>query len=421
MRRSRWSVSVVLGLLTSASLAGCNQGGGEPTEEQPGSQAATDAAPIELDATQQAAFAEQRMDFAWALYRNLHELEGNLFYSPYSVSTALAMTYAGARGSTAAEMATALEFALPDEALHAAFGARERALASARGEGVEISTANRLWGDTSESFLDSFTGLVANAYGGGLEEVDFRDGAAAAALINDWVATETRDRIDTLVQPGDVQNASLVLTNAIYFKGTWQLQFDPEKTHTAPFYVAPERSTDVRMMEIKETFPLHEDEDVQVIELPYEGDRLSMVIILPRHAKAMQRIESQVSGEQWRTWLSDMEPREIKVFLPRFTSGRRYVLNDVMRAMGMPTAFTAAADFSGMTGAPGLFIGQVIHKADIEVNEQGAEAAAATAVTMLRSAVGEPVFRADHPFIYAIRDAETGAVLFVGRLADPSS
>jgi serpin B len=175
------------------------------------------------------------------------------------------------------------------------------------------------------------------------------------------------------------------------------------------------------MMEIKETFLLYEDDDAQVIELPYEGDRLSMVIILPRDAEAMQRIEAQLGGEQWRTWLAGMEPREIKVFLPRFTSTRRYVLNDVMRTMGMPTAFTAAADFSGMTGAPGLFIGQVIHKADIEVNEQGAEAAAATAVTMLRSAVGEPVFRADHPFIYAIRDTETDAVLFVGRLADPSS
>jgi serpin B len=419
MYGTRWSTGIMLGLVTTACLAACNQSKSEPGDQEINAPEPAPAAV--LDDGQRTAFAETRMDFAWDLYRNLHELEGNLFFSPYSVSTALAMTYAGARGETAAEMATALGFTLPDDALHAAFAEREQALALAQREGIELSTANRLWGDTSETFLDGFTSLVAGAYGGGLEEVDFRDGAAAAARINDWVATETRDRIDTLVRPGDVQNASLVLTNAIYFKGTWRLQFDPEKTRTAPFFIAPGRSTDVDMMEIKETFLLYEDDDAQVIELPYEGDRLSMVIILPRDAEAMQRIEAQLGGEQWRTWLAGMEPREIKVFLPRFTSTRRYVLNDVMRTMGMPLAFTAAADFSGMTGAPGLFIGQVIHKADIEVNEQGAEAAAATAVTMLRSAVGEPVFRADHPFIYAIRDTETDAVLFVGRLADPSS
>ncbi len=395
-----------------------------------------------------AATVEGNNAFAFDLYAKLRAGEGNLVFSPYSISTALAMTYAGARGETAGQMAAVLRF--PTDELHVSttegphesrmvpIGQERIAAAFAHlvddlntrgggneGSAYEVVVANRLWGQKGYPFLGPFLELNRTYYGAGLEQVDFaRATEAARQTINTWVEDRTRDKIKELLKPGILDALTrLVLTNAIYFKGNWASEFKKEQTKDAPFSVSPAKMITVPMMHQTEKFGYAEAKGLQVLELPYVGDELSMVILLSKEVDGLAELEATLDAARLKTWLSRLGKRKVQVFLPRFKIEFGLDLKRALKSMGMPLAFDEhRADFSGMTDDPqGLYIAKVIHKAYVDVNEEGTEAAAATAVVMAPRGMPRPppVFRADHPFMFLIRAGKTGSILFIGRVMNP--
>jgi serpin B len=363
--------------------------------------------------------------FALALYRQLHSEEGNLFFSPYSISTALAMTYAGARGDTAEEMAKAMEFSLGQERLHPAFA---KLLADLNGpgekRGYQLSVANALWGQKNFGFLPDFLNLTRDNYGAGLQEVDFINATEdARKTINAWVEKETRDKIKDLLQPGVLTvDTRLVLTNAIYFKGFWGQQFKKKATQVDQFKTGTDRSVKAPLMHQTGDFKYLDGGDFQALELPYQGEHLSMVVLLPKKVDGLAALEEKLTATNLADWLRRLQKKEVHVTLPKFKVTKEFGLNDALKALGMRRAFVpGGADFTGMSGSGRrLFISAVVHKAFVDVNEEGTEAAAATGVVVtLTSARITPVFRADHPFVFLIRDNRSGSVLFLGRLTNP--
>lgn len=363
--------------------------------------------------------------FALDLYGRLRERPGNLFLSPHSISTALAMTYAGARGETAEQMAATLHFSLPQDRLHAEFAALDRQInGGAGGRPYQLSVANALWGQEGDRFLPEFTGLLEKNYGAGLRLVDFRSTEQARRLINTWVEEQTKDKIKHLLQPPyPTPDTSLILTNAIYFKGSWTTPFPKSGTRDEDFITGEARKVRIPTMHRVGRLGYLDGGDFAALELPYAGDRLAMVVLLPTAADGLPAFERAVTAEAIGRWLSRLTPRPVDVSLPRFKVEAGFELQDVLSAMGMPAAFGGGADFSGINGRRDLSISAVIHKAFADVNEAGTEAAAATAVAMTRSAVVRPEppvrFRADHPFLFLIRDKTTGSILFLGRVSHP--
>lgn len=364
--------------------------------------------------------------FAWQLYGKLsaENKNGNLFFSPYSISTALCMTYAGAKGNTEKQMADVLHFTLPQERLHPAFGSLEKGLNEQGKEGVfDLTVANALWPQKGFKFLDLFTGLVNKNYSAGLNEVDYAgDTEGARQTINKWVEEKTKDKIKELIKPGVLDKLTrMVLTNAIYFKGRWQFEFDKKDTKDTPFNITASSQKPVPMMYIKKEFRYSDLQDFQILELGYKGDALSMIIVLPKEIDGIGKLEKSLTAENLGIWIAKMRRQEVLVYLPRFKFTAEFSLGQILAGMGMPEAFSANADFSGMTGRKDLFISAVLHKAFVEVNEEGTEAAAATAVVMrLTAARQETIFRADHPFIFLIRDNKINSILFMGRVCDPT-
>jgi len=360
--------------------------------------------------------------FALDLYARLRTEDGNLFLSPYSVSTALAMTYAGARGETERQMAAVLHFTLEQEQLHPAFAVLESSVKTAGdGSGCTIYVANSLWGQQGYGFLAEFLALNRKHYGAAFSEVDFvRATEQARQTINMWVAQQTQQIIKELLQKGQLDPADvLVLTNAIYFKGDWVSRFDPQQTQDAPFQISATDQVIVPMMQQFGRFAFAAADELDLLELPYAGERLSMVLLLPKKVGGLPALEQSLSKENLDQWLGRLRQQPVRVSLPRFTLGSRFDLTKTLEAMGMSDAFSGSrADFSGMTGRRDLFIGLVIHEAKVEVNEEGTEAAAATVVKMKRSAP-PAAFVADHPFLFLIRDKQTGSILFMGRVANP--
>jgi len=363
--------------------------------------------------------------FALDLYRQLAENEGNLFFSPFSISSALAMTYAGAREETARQMAEVMHFSLAQEKLHPAFS-ELTGMFNAPGKDYQLSVANALWGQVDYEFLPDFVETTNKYYGAGFKEVDYVGAREQARqTINKWVEGKTNGRIKDILQPDDLTELTrLVLTNAIYFKGKWQIQFKLEATKTMPFHVSAEETRDVPMMHQAAKFNYAENDQAQVLELPYAGGDLSMVILLPKPGYELAKLEGMLRPDLVQSWLSELSTEEVEVFLPRFRLEERFVLNEELQRLGMRDAFDEMkADFSGMTPGPDLYISMVIHKAFVEVNEEGTEAAAATAVVMNAKSmiVDRPrLFLADHPFVFAIRDLRSGSILFMGRLSDPA-
>jgi len=376
------------------------------------------AAPTSAPSDQQA-LAESNNRFAFSLYARLKDSKGNLFLSPYSISTALTMTYAGARGETAAQMARTLELKLEPDRLHpAVFHLIEAVNTGGRKGGYELSVANALWGQKGHGFLPEFLELTQRNYGAGLRDVDFSNTQGARRTINAWVEKETRQRIKDLIKEGMITpNTVLVLTNAIYFKGAWSLPFNNKHTQRQPFTLVDNTKVDALMMHRTGTFNYMKDRDFQMLELPYVGGRLSMIILLPSQVAGLPALEKSLTSDNLDQWLARLREQNVSVALPRFKATSEFRLNDVLKAMGMTDAFSELADFSGMDGERGLFISHVVHKAFVDVNEQGTEAAAATGVIMKSSA--PPVFRADHPFVFLIRDIPSNSVLFIGRVMNP--
>ncbi|MBW2703455.1 MAG: serpin family protein [Deltaproteobacteria bacterium] len=365
-------------------------------------------------------------DFACDFYRQvLPEKAENTFFSPYSLQSALGMTYGGARGKTAAQMKTALKFALEGKALHSAMGKLMQDLNAAGDKGgFKLSVANGLWSRLGGKLLPSFLDLNKRHYRAGLRLLDFvGDPEGSRKIINAWVEDKTEKLIKDLLPKGIIDSStSLVLTNAIYFKGQWAARFKENQTRPGKFKLLKGTEVEVPMMHQTAKFSYAEGPSFKVLSMPYTGDRLSMVVFLPQKKDGLPALEKQLSAAWFDEQLGRMSRRKVFVALPRFKMTQAYKLGAVLPVMGMPLAFSAKADFSGMNGARDLFIQQVLHKAFVEVNEEGTEAAAATAVIMTRGNGGgrRTLFQADHPFLFIIRDNVSGTILFMGRVMDPS-
>lgn len=370
--------------------------------------------------------AEAGNAFGFDLYHRLETQEGNLFFSPFSISTALAMTYAGAAGHTEREMAAVLHFPPERERLHESYEALLESLKpGAAGGAYRLHLANRLWGQRGSRYLEPFLRTTRKRYGAQLEPMDFAgDAEGSRRTINTWVEKKTEGKIQDLLLPGMINHLTeLVLTNAIYFHGAWAARFDTALTSQQAFHVSRERTVEIPLMLRSAEYAFAKVDGLSILELPYRGNRLTMVVLLPDSVDGLSGLESQLSGAQAEAWLSSLRPSKVNVFLPRFRVASRFILNEPLQAMGMTSAFRSDADFSGMTGRRDLFIGVVVHKGYVDVKEEGTEAAAATAVVVTRSfgEVGrKPVFRADHPFVFLIRDKDTSSILFLGRIEDPS-
>ena len=365
--------------------------------------------------------------FALELYAKLQSQQGNLFLSPYSISTALAMAYAGARGQTEKQMADTLCFStMSSEQLHEEFGRLIRKL-NAAGEkgGYELVVANALWLQKDYNFLPEYLSLVKTEYDGDLQQVDFaKQLEEARKTINAWVEKKTKDKIKELIKPRMLDSATrLVLTNAIYFKGKWATQFAPVLTKDSPFILLGGQKVNVPMMNQTEKFGYKEDANIQVLEMPYVNNDLSMVVLLPKKLDGISELEKDLNNDNLVRWIDDLHKRKVQVFLPKFKMTSEFELARVLGAMGMPIAFSDKADFSGMNGNYELSISAVVHKAYVDVNEEGTVAAAATGVGVIATSIEPPppVFKADHPFIFLIRDNKSGSILSLGRMANPAS
>jgi serpin B len=372
------------------------------------------------------AVAQGSNAFACELHRQLKR-DGNLFFSPLSISTALSMTYAGARGDTAKEMATTLRYPFEGQRLHLGYAGLIGKLAGEdRPAGVQLSLANSLWGpyDYNQDFL----AVNRDCYAAYLRKIQL---VGAERIINQWVMERTAQRIKDLLPPGTLDaNSVLVLVNAVYFKGQWQFLFKASATHDQEFRVKPGQKVKAKMMHQKARLRhthVGGKDGVGVLELPYKGGDLSMGLILPDADNGLAEVEKTLTAEKLDGWLKQMRKTIVKVSLPRFKiTSDTISLKKELDKLGMKGAFTPRADFSGMATTKPLYIDEVLHKSFVEVNEEGSEAAAASAVIMTEKGGAdrkeEPVeFTADHPFLFLIRDNRTGCILFLGRLSNPTS
>nr|XP_058932611.1 leukocyte elastase inhibitor isoform X1 [Kogia breviceps] len=368
--------------------------------------------------------------FALDLFRTLNESDpaGNIFVSPFSISSALAMIFLGARGSTTAQMSKALYFKGLEE-IHSTFQSLNADI-NKHGAPYTLKLANRLFGEKSYDFLPEFLASIQKMYGAELASVDFLQATEdARKAINEWVKGQTEGKIPELLASDAVDSTTkLVLVNAIYFKGKWQEKFRMEATKDAPFRLNKKDTKTVKMMYQKKKFPFGYIKDLQcrVLELPYQGEDLSMVILLPDdiqdESTGLRKIEQQLTLEKLREWTrpENLELLEVSVQLPRFTLEESYELRAPLARLGMEELFNSKADLSGMSGARDLSISKVVHKSFVDVNEEGTEAAAATAgIAVFTALMPEEAFTADHPFIFFIRHNPSANILFLGRLSSP--
>jgi len=384
-----------------------------------------------VDASDLTALVSGNNAFAFDLYQVLKQTGGNLFYSPYSISEALAMTYAGARGETEEDMAQALNFTLSQDRLHPAFNSldlqlkqRGQGAQGTDGTGFRLDVANAIWGQKDYQFLAQYLDVLAQNYGAGLRIVDFINQVEQSRVtINQWVSDQTQGKIKDLIPPGAINDLTrLVLTNAIYFNAAWKYPFNDEATSNGLFYLPDGSSVTIPMMKQTESFKYAEGADYQAVELLYSGEELSMVILLPQ-AGGFEAFENSLDAELVTTIIGQLETKEVSLTMPKFEYESSFSLKQALSMLGMGVAFTPEADFSGMDGNHDLLIQDVLHKAFVSVDEAGTEAAAATAVIVgLTSIPAQPTqFTIDRPFLFLIRDISTGSIVFVGRVLNPAA
>ena len=376
-------------------------------------------------AAQTGSLVEGNTAFALDLYGRLKDQPGNLFFSPYSISTCLAMTYAGARRNTEQQMAEVLHFSRKQDQVHPAFRElRSRLHQAATRTGIELNIANALWAQKGHPFLPGFLGVATDQYEAQIKQADFKTEADSVAReMNQWVAAKTKDKIQNILRPESLDDlTTLVLANAIYFKGTWLKTFDKKATYPQPFHLSRDREVNAPLMSRTDKVQYFDDDALQAVELPYASKELAMLILLPSEIEGCRQLENSINSRSLSGWLARMKTKEVDLLIPKFKAESSFNLGPTLAAMGMRDAFTSDADFSGMDGSRDLFVSLVAHKAWVEVSEEGTEAAAATAVVMTRGIHEAPprlTFRADHPFIFLIRHVPSGSILFLGRLADP--
>lgn len=370
--------------------------------------------------------AEKNTQFAVDFYREIVKTdEGNVFFSPYSISLATVMAYAGARGNTEIEIADTFYFPAHDDC-HPVFNALDLLLLTFEGSEEEftLDIVNSIWGQKDYVFLESYLDVLALNYGAGIFRLDFQNQPEKCrGDINEWVSKKTRERIDDLLPPGSISPLTrLVLTNAIYFKADWISTFDREKTHDAPFNLQDGTIVMVPTMNQSNAFAYTEAEGYyQAIELVYRGDKVAMIVILPAMGR-FEELQKDLSVDFLNDLLAQLSEQNVDLSFPKTTFEWGQSLSDILSHMGMVDAFTAAANFSGIDGTRSLFISEIIHKAFVAIDEKGTEAAAATAVIMeLTAAPLEGIrMNIDRPFIFLIRDRTTGTLLFLGHVVDPA-
>jgi serpin B len=358
--------------------------------------------------------ASGNTEFAFALYSRLSTRPGNLAFSPFSISTALAMTYAGTTGETASEMARVLHF--PPQP-HAAFQALLAQLGKPS-DLYKLSMANRIWPSLALTLRPAFSRLLETCYQAKPQPLDYRQPQPARQEINRWVSQQTQGKIPELLSPQMVDSRTLlVLTNAIYFQGSWSRSFDPADTRQEPFVGSDGTRSLCWIMKRSDAFLFAELEQVQVLEMPYVGG-LSMVLILPPGNGGLSALERKLDATLWRQWMQSLSLESVLVRLPRFTLEGEFQLPQTLRELGMQRVFSGEAEMGAMTNSvEPAFVSECIHKAVVEVNEQGTVAAAATAVSMTRGL--HRSFEADHPFLFVIWDRSSESILFMGRVERP--
>ena len=371
--------------------------------------------------------------FALNLYQLLSKTDGNIFYSPYSISEALAMTYGGARGETERQMAAALQFLLSQDRLHPAFNSIDIELAK-RGEvakkgtdekGFRLNVVNAIWGQKDFKFTSGYLDLLAQYYGAGMRIVDYIKAAEPSRqIINQWVSDQTEGKIKDLLPQGSVNNLTrLVLTNAIYFNAAWAYQFEKAATQNGQFHLLDKSVVTVPMMRQLKSFRYAEGTNYKAVELPYDGNQLSMLLVLPG-ADQFASFEAALNSQLLKDIIGKLQPAQVNLTMPRFKIESQYSLKAALANLGMAAAFSPSeADFSGMDGQRDLYISDVVHKAYVSVDEAGTEAAAATGVIMSTTSLPVNIkdVTLDHPYIFLIRDNPTGTILFMGRVMNPGA
>ncbi|MEC7519781.1 MAG: serpin family protein [Myxococcota bacterium] len=435
MERPLRPTTLALALL----LGACGSQSAESTEppaapaEEPTAAPEPEAPPQEPAVTDaaSAAFAASTRQFGVDFYQRLREREGNLVMSPGSIDIAFAMTWAGARGETAEQMSRVFHFGGDADALHAAAQAQLARWNDQDRDTYELRVANRLFAKAGMDLQPDFVTLTRDRYQAPVELLSFTPPDAARVHINEWVAGQTNDRIDELLPEGSIDELSrLVLTNAVYFLGNWATQFDEDQTRDEPFHVDGGDGVAVPMMHMTHTLGYAERDGVALLEMPYAGGDLAMVVVLPEARDGLGAVEEGLTAAQLEAWTTGLPEQQVQVTLPRFRieMDAPIAMKPTLIEMGMPLPFTPAADFSAMSNPASaddqLYIDDAYHRAFIDVNESGTEAAAATAVVMrVRGAAAAPPepprFTADHPFLFLIRDTQTGSILFMGRVNDP--
>ncbi len=395
------------------------------------SQSALAAAPPAAPTADQAEAVKGSNAFAIDLYGRLSAQPGNLFFSPESISTDFAMAYAGAHGQTATEMAHVFHYTLPQDRLHPAMGALLAGM-NAPHQGYALSVADALWAQQDEKFQPTYLKLVETNYGAGFHPVDFKSAPdSVRTTINQWVEKQTNDKIQNLLGPGTVTPLTrLILTNAIYFKAAWASQFSKNATEDEDFHLSASKTIQAPTMRNSEGYDYFKGPSFQALLLPYEKGEISMLILLPDDMDGLPALEHSLSAGNLQKWMKSLSyQHEVIVSLPRFKITQQFELSSTLEGLGMKAAFDPnSADFSAMTGDKSLVISAAIHKAYIDLDENGTEAAAATAVMMEMATAMAPqyappppiVFTADHPFLFLIRDNASGAILFMGRVTDPT-
>jgi serpin B len=380
---------------------------------------------IHTNAQQISPIADSNNFFAFKLYNQIKkDKKENLFFSPFSISTALAMTYAGARNETAKQMAATMHFNADQDVFSRDYQTYLGKIESDTGKDLILGIANSLWLGKSLELLPPFKETVITDYNSEAKNVDFSKSEKVRQEINTWVAQKTKDKIQDLILPGMLSASTrLVLVNAIYFKGRWKVPFSKDSTKSDDFYKSGATTVKAKFMHNTNHFRYYEDRSLQAVEIPYEGNKTSMLVILPNEINGIDGLENQLDYSYYTKIASSIHPRKVILAVPKFKTTVQFELAGALSAMGMPNAFSGSADFGGIS-KEGLMIGAVIHKAFIDVNEEGTEAAAATAVLMPMSVAvhppKNPVFIANHPFIFVIRDNATGSILFMGKIMDPT-
>jgi serpin B len=369
--------------------------------------------------------------FALEFYSHLknQESEKNVFFSPYSISTALAMTYEGAKGETAEEMQSVFHFSENDKVRRSSVAAIYNELNKNQSD-YTLSTANALWVQKDYPLLEEVTKVISEYYGGRLNNLDFiKEAEESRTTINNWIEDETNGKIKDAIKSGALGPLiRIILTNAIYFKGSWEIAFDEGDTQKEDFHVSSSQTVKADMMRLKEEeFPYMETEALQMLEMPYKGDNLSMLVLLSKD-NDIQSLEQGLDTNSLSQWRDQLKKQKVDVYIPRFNFKTEYQLKEQLKAMGMPLVFTPpegdrGADLSGFTENRNLYISFITHLAFVDVNEEGTEAAAATVVGIQTTSISidsYPVFRADHPFIFLIQEKKTGHILFMGKVTNPN-